>query len=378
MSAQEKLLHNHPLANIDRSQPLNKQLQDLHEVVKRNFAFISRIAVALYDDKIGNIKTFLSSGTQGVLKHYEISLNEVPTLKELAKGGQVRVVNDLELYQGSSEHTQKIKIHGYRASYTYPIMAHDEFLGIVFFNSYEANCFDEENILVIGLYAYIIGQMIMEEIYRTRSLLATLKTASSLMHYKDPETSNHIQRMARYTRLIAKELAQTNKYDFTDEYIERIFLYAPLHDIGKIAVPDEILQKKGKLNEEEWKVMQAHTIKGREIIDNIFENLGFLIAGDAEIIRCIAEQHHETIDGLGYPHGLKEEQVSIAARIVSVADIFDALTSERPYKKAWSNEAAIAQLKKLSGEKLDRDCVQALIDNLEEVENIQKLFIDEN
>ena len=97
-----------------------------------------------------------------------------------------------------------------------------------------------------------------------------------------------------------------------------------------------------------------------------------------EVLRNIAEHHHEAVDGSGYPAGMQGDQIPLEARIVAVADIFDALTSERPYKVAWSNEDAIATLRELAGETLDRDCVKALLDNLEEIERIQKQFIENN
>ena len=120
--------------------------------------------------------------------------------------------------------------------------------------------------------------------------------------------------------------------------------------------------------------MDTHAHVGREMIDELLENFGLENIGHTDMLRNIAEFHHESVNGNGYPLGIKANEIPLEARIVAVADVFDALTSKRPYKDAWSNENAIQELKKLAGEKLDQECVNALIQNLNEVEQIQKQF----
>jgi HD-GYP domain-containing protein (c-di-GMP phosphodiesterase class II) len=195
-----------------------------------------------------------------------------------------------------------------------------------------------------------------------------------MTHSRDPETASHLERMSRYTRLIAKELA--DKYHFDDPFIEHIYLFAPLHDLGKIKVPDRILLKPDKLTSEEFSVMKNHPSDGRELIDLLLENYGLNGVGYVEMLRNIANYHHEFVDGSGYPDGLKGEAIPIEARIVTVADVFDALTSERPYKKAWSNDEAYTKLQEMSGKQFDPECVQALLANKEEIEEIQRSFME--
>ena len=203
-------------------------------------------------------------------------------------------------------------------------------------------------------------------------LTAAVKTTGSITHLRDPETGSHIDRMSRFSRLIATELA--DKYQLTDTYIEHIFMFSPLHDIGKIGIPDNILLKPAKLSDHERTVMKTHSVKGREMIDELLENFGLENIEHKDVLRNIAEFHHEAVNGEGYPSGMKGDEIPLEARIVAVADVFDALTSVRPYKEAWSNDKAINMLNKLSGETLDQDCVNALIKNIEQVENIQKQF----
>jgi HD-GYP domain-containing protein (c-di-GMP phosphodiesterase class II) len=151
-------------------------------------------------------------------------------------------------------------------------------------------------------------------------------------------------------------------------------MFAPLHDIGKVAIPDEILLKKGELSDDETRIMQTHSRVGREMIDEIVNNFGLGSIENVDILRNIAEYHHEAVNGSGYPDQLSNGNIPLEARIVAVADVFDALTSNRPYKEAWSNDEAFAMLQQLAGEKLDADCVKALIDNRDTVEDIQRRF----
>jgi HD-GYP domain-containing protein (c-di-GMP phosphodiesterase class II) len=196
-----------------------------------------------------------------------------------------------------------------------------------------------------------------------------------MTHYRDIETGSHIDRTAHYARLIAREIAQN--HNISDEQIEHIFMFSPLHDIGKIGIPDSILRKPGKLNEEETKIMMTHPAKGGEIINTILKDFGLGTFGHVDIMRNIAEYHHEAIDGSGYPKGLRGDEIPIEARISSVADIFDALTSHRAYKTPWSNEEAFTMLERLADTKLDRDCVEAMLKNIDKIVEIQQHFCDE-
>lgn len=154
-------------------------------------------------------------------------------------------------------------------------------------------------------------------------------------------------------------------------------MYSPLHDIGKIGIPDSILRKPGKLDDAEFKVMMTHPEKGSEIINTILKDFGLGTFGHVYIMRNIAEYHHEAIDGSGYPKGLKGDEIPIEARISAVADIFDALTTRRTYKAPWSNEEAFTMLGRLTDTKLDRDCVEAMLKNIDKIVEIQQRFRDE-
>lgn len=255
-----------------------------------------------------------------------------------------------------------------------PLYQSSVFVGFLFFNSYESHPFLPSILRQIDIYGHLIALMVISELTAIRTLLSAVKAARNITHYRDVETGSHIDRTAHYARLIAKELAQY--YQLRDEQIEHIFLFSPLHDIGKIGIPDSILRKPGKLDDQEFAIMKTHPEKGREIIDSILKDFSLGTFGHVEILRNIAEYHHEAIDGSGYPNKLSGNEIPIEARISAVADVFDALTSSRTYKAAWSNEEAFGMLQRLSENKLDKDCVEALIKNKDRILEIQQCFRD--
>lgn len=192
----------------------------------------------------------------------------------------------------------------------------------------------------------------------------TIFRLSKAAESRDPETGAHIVRMANYSKIIAEQLGLSA----ADQQL--ILETAPMHDVGKVGIPDSILLKPGKLTADEFSVMKQHTRLGYEILAGSSSNL--LTAG-AEI----ALAHHEKFDGSGYPNGLAGENIPLFARIVAVADVFDALTSERPYKKAWDNEQALAHLREGAGKHFDPLCVDAFFAGWDKILEIKNLYQDD-
>jgi len=378
MTQQEKLFsHQDVLAKLHDNLPLSDKLRIIHQVIRQEFPFIDRLSISLLDDKTSILKTYTHSTIgSNPLTAYEVPLSAAPSLSEIIKHRRPRIVQDLAIFaQGEHKHTKRLTNKGYKASYTMPLYQSGTFLGFLFFNSNQTHPFVPEVLRQIDIYGHLIALMVISELTAIRALLSAVRVARNMTHYRDMETGAHIERTAHYARLIAHEIAEL--HHISDEQIEHIFMFSPLHDIGKIGIPDSILRKPGKLNEEETKVMMTHPEKGGEIINAILKDFGLGTFSHVDILRNIAVYHHEAIDGSGYPGGLKGDEIPIEARISSVADIFDALTSQRAYKEPWSNEEAFAKLEQLADTKLDRDCVEAMLKNERKITDIQKLFRDE-
>jgi putative two-component system response regulator len=182
--------------------------------------------------------------------------------------------------------------------------------------------------------------------------------------FKDNETGNHVLRMSHYARLIAKA------YVLGPASTELIFQTAPMHDIGKIGIPDAILLKPGKLDEEEWKIMHQHPAIGAKIIGRHDNEV-------LETAHLIALTHHEKWDGSGYPNGLAGEDIPLAGRIVAIADVFDALISVRPYKAAFSVEQSLAIMEEQNGQYFDPQIMQAFRVALPDILAIKEQYADE-
>jgi putative two-component system response regulator len=182
---------------------------------------------------------------------------------------------------------------------------------------------------------------------------------AKLAESRDNDTGVHLERMREYSRILAEELSTWPKYkDIIDgNYVQLLYLTSPLHDIGKVAIPDSVLLKPGKLTTEEFEVMKKHTVFGGDTLNSVAH------AGSAGeflmMARDIALTHHERFDGKGYPAGLQGEQIPLCGRIVALADVYDALTSKRVYKPAFTHESAKAIILDGLGTQFDPDIVEA-------------------
>lgn len=198
-----------------------------------------------------------------------------------------------------------------------------------------------------------------EEISKTR--LQIIQCLGAAAEYRDNETGLHVIRMSHVAKILAIAAG------YSEEAANEIFHAAPMHDVGKIGIPDAILQKPGKLTEEEFAVMRQHPVIGAKI-------LGDHPAGLLKLAASIALNHHEKWDGSGYPRGLKGEEIPLSARIVAIADVFDALVNTRPYKAAWPVEKAVALLDEQSGKHFDPQLVELFKANLETIRRVQAEF----
>jgi putative two-component system response regulator len=196
------------------------------------------------------------------------------------------------------------------------------------------------------------------------SRLEIIKRLGRAAEYKDNETGNHILRMSHFAQMLAKAVG------LSQEQTDNILLAAPMHDIGKIGIPDSILLKPGKLEPDEWAIMQTHVTIGADLLAGTDIPL-------LEMARNIALSHHEKWDGSGYPRGLSGKAIPIEGRICAICDVFDALTSERPYKQAWPVEEAVAFLRQQKGQHFDPQLVDLFETILDEVLSYRSAHLDE-
>jgi HD-GYP domain-containing protein (c-di-GMP phosphodiesterase class II) len=358
-----------------RSAGLGERLATLHAHLRRAVPAVDRMACALYDPEMDLLKTFVNSTVGGEpLRTYQYKLSDSPSLLAIKDEGRARIIDDISTALGSdTEHTRWVKSMGYQSSYTVPIYHQGVFEGFLFFDSRQPAAFTPEVIRQLEVYVNLIMLMVSHEVSTIRALLGSVRVARDFTNLRDEETGAHLDRMSRLCRLIARGLARS--HDLGDEFIEQLFLFSPLHDIGKVGIPDAVLRKPGGFTREERKTMESHVQLGTRMVDRLIDDFDLGTVAGISVLRNLVAYHHEFLDGSGYPHGWVRADIPIEARIVTVADIFDALTSRRIYKRPWSIDHALEELDKMVAEgKLDADCVAALRANREEAAKIIERF----
>ena len=239
------------------------------------------------------------------------------------------------------------------------------------------------SILAIATICILITNYYMEKLwheYRRSSRAiedGMLNSLNALSMVRDNETGNHILRTKNYVRALAERLSSSGVYvdQLSKRNIEDIVKAAPLHDIGKVGIPDTILQKPGSLTEDEWQIMKTHAALGQDVLTAAkLKDAKHTHVLDAAI--KIAGGHHENWDGSGYPRGLKGEEIPLAARLMSLADTYDALISERVYKKKWTHDEACAEILSLKGKRFDPVIVEAFMQEKDHFIQISKMYSD--
>lgn len=361
---------------------LGKSIDEVLESIFKSFnIFIpfDRIGLALLDSD-NNIYAFdLKSDYKTSLKSgYSLGIQDT-SLNKVIAGKEPRVIEDYSKYldeNPSSEPTKLIVEEGIRSSVTLPLITNEICVGVLFFSSKKVNAYSECHVKMIKAIGNNIAMTIEKDLLVDDLILSSIVGLAKLVEAKDSETGIHVERMQNYSKIIAKTLAKKDKYKdiINSKYIDDIFKFSPLHDIGKVGIADGILLKPAKLTTEEFEVMKTHTIIGAEVLKKASNNHLRKGRHFFDMGIEIALYHHERFNGEGYPYGLKGEEIPLPARIVTGADVFDALISKRVYKNAMDVEYAFKMIADEKGKLFDPDVVDAIFESKAEIMEVYEKY----
>jgi len=370
--------------NINQSTSFHDTIKYIYETFAK-FIPYNYISIALLEDSF-QLTTYYVVADQNLdeLKKKLIGLTaniKETSLAKLLETGEIRVINDYDEYFKNRETTlysQMLIENGVKSSITVPLRINQEKIGFIFFNSKMKNIYNDKHVFFLNTIANSISISFHKNILINDVIYSSVLAMTRLAESKDKETGEHLIRIKDYSGLISSWLMKTEKYQFyvTPDYIAEIKKFSPLHDIGKVAIPDHILQKPGKLTKEEFEKMKEHTTAGAVILK---EAESFLAKNGQRYFRMaidIAESHHEKWDGTGYPNGLKEEEIPLSARIVAIADVFDALTTKRPYKEPFTFDETFAYLIDGKGQHFDPYIIDLLVAHKSELYDMYKKFMN--
>lgn len=350
------------------------------------FVRVDRIGVAFIDYEKGRIVAETAKINYGNVllgPGFEVCMNQT-SLTEIITNKKSIFSNDLIEELNSKKHKNRslkmIVDEGIKSNMIIPLIIESKVFGFLFFSSFEKGSYNKRSLRIGENIAYSIASII-DQTYLTKQMLNNITlTFANLVEKKDLETGNHINRMTKYSKVIAEGLISHEKdhYRVNSSFIYDIQLYAPLHDIGKVGIPDDILNKPGKLTSEEWLIMKEHANIGANILADLKDSLQIFGKQFYQMAIDVTRHHHEKWDGTGYPYGLKGEKIPLSARIVAIADVFDALSSRRSYKEPISFYDAVEIIKDGSGSHFDPALVSVFIDCLPKIKGIYDKDFDDS
>lgn len=338
-----------------------------------------RIGIVLLDNE-GNVysQAVRTEYAPQLQEGFSVSLSDT-SLKTVISSKEHRIINNYMDYYSqnpNSESTRLILKEGIMASVACPLVTNDLCFGVLLFSSKTPNIYSDYHVGIVKMIANQMAITIEKNLLVDELILTTIIGLARLVEAKDSDTGMHLERMQNYSRVIATTLRRIDKYKsiIDNQFINDIFKFSPLHDIGKVGIADGILLKPAKLTPEEFEVMKKHTIIGAEVLrkasTNLLQNGRHFFDMGIEI----ALSHHEKYNGKGYPYGLSGGAIPLSARIVTVADVFDALTSKRVYKRAMDLDFSLQMITDESGKSFDPDIVEALLNSKEQILEIYEKY----
>lgn len=376
---------------LELTEKINTQdsfIETLNYIYKsfNHFLPYSYIGIALIDDH-KPVKVVASygisenkhNGLSEALLGQEVILSET-SLEQIMVLKEPRIINDIDKYfegRPIKAYSKIILEHGIKASITLPLEANGIPLGFIFFSSDRKNVYHKKHVEYLKIISNSIALSFQKNIFVDDLVYSSVLALAKLSEARDEDTGDHLMRMSRYSGIIAKALKDTPEYNsiITNEYVTDIIKFSPMHDIGKVGIPDRILLKPGKLTFEEFEIMKTHTAYGANVLAEAEQNIKKKGRSLFKMGIEIAQNHHEKYDGTGYPNGLIGDEIPLSARIVTVADVFDALLSKRPYKEPFTLEETLKIIRDGKGKHFDPVIVDALLSSLDELNEVRHGFL---
>jgi|GEM_PF-82441 len=364
--------------------------RDFDEVVDyvfkacKPFLPYQRFAIAIISENGKVIKAIRARAEYPVIlgRNYEEPLAK-SSLSYVIRSKKIRILNDLEAYlqqHPQSESTRKIVEEGMKSSMTVPLVLDRQVVGVIFFSSNKKNSYCDAHSKFVYNLTNTLAIAFEKSFVFDDLILASVKGFAKIVESKDYVTGNHIDRMSIYSKFIADCLYEDRLFLKTldETYIEKIYKFSPLHDIGKVGISEAILNKPGKLTPEEFEIMKEHTMIGFSVLVDMTSGMYVNKKDYFKVASEIAKSHHEHYDGKGYPENLIGEQIPLSARIVAIADVFDALTNVRPYKDAYSFDEATKMVFSESGTHFDPVIIESVKRHIIALKDLYESLKEEN
>lgn len=351
-------------------------MESLFQLVKSKFD-LDRIGIAFVDYQ--NKKFIAEYGTMnyGNIKlgpGFEVGFHETSLISIL--NDKTTIINqnlDTSLKKKpKSKALDLLSQEGIISNMTIPVLMNGRVFGLVFFSSKKRAHFKDSDKIIGEKIVNSISSLLIRAYFTKVVLNKVTSSFSQLVDQKDNDTGEHLERMTIYSLIVARglKLHQKAGYSVSDKFLLELERNASAHDIGKVGIPDNILKKPGKLTPKEWEIMKTHTSIGADIFSDLRESLHLFGDDFFHYAEIIARYHHEKWDGSGYPEGLSGTSIPLAARIVAIGDVFDALTSKRVYKNAFSFEDSVATLVDGKGQHFDPFLIEVFLEQLDDIKEV--------
>ncbi|SEG16470.1 HD-GYP domain-containing protein [Vibrio hangzhouensis] len=363
------------IASTNRALSCRNGIDELFNTLRKKYPFLSRLCVSVTSgNHLENFHVIDHQDTSDRFDVISMCSQHCQPLIKIIENQEIRVVADLNELS-DNERNVRLKGLGHRSSFTMGLKTDRKNGALLFFNATQPDYFNDGALHADLLFVKeVIVSLLCHDQYKHQMFLQALKLALKISHKRDPETADHLMRMSQYSKLLAELLAK--KLPVDHRFIQWIELYSPFHDIGKYRIPDHILFSPHRYTAEEKAIMDKHVEYGIDIIDDVLNNIDVMTASSAEVgfLKNIIYCHHERFDGQGYPSKTSGVDIPLEARIITIADVFDALLSKRSYKHAWSMDETQQYIVNQAGSAFDPLLVATLLEHIDKFRAIYEQF----